>query len=274
MKRIAIIIALVLALAVPSFAAGRIICASTTSTQNSGLFDHILPLFEKATGIEIHVVAVGTGAALEMGKRGDADVLLVHARGLELRMVEEGWFVGRRDVMYNDFVILGPTEDPAGVMSAAGVSEALMRVALAGSPFVSRGDNSGTHMRERALWRASPVPTPSGQWYLEAGQGMSKTIRLAAEKRAYTLSDRGTWLSMADQADTGLAIVFEGDPPLFNQYGAMAVNPERHPGVKYAEAMRFVDWLASAEGQAAIGAYRDSHGHQLFTPNASRQARP
>lgn len=269
MKRIAIAIALVLAFAGTAFPAERIICASTTSTQNSGLFDHILPLFQKATGIEVNVVAVGTGAALKMGQRGDADVLFVHARDLELQMVEEGWFVNRQDVMYNDFVILGPTEDPARVKGASGVVEALTRIAGAKAPFVSRGDNSGTHMRERALWSATSVPAPSGQWYLEAGQGMGKTIRLAAEKRAYTLSDRGTWLSMADQADTGLAIVFEGDPPLFNQYGAMAVNPERHPGVKYADAMRFVDWLVSAEGQAAIGAYRDSHGNPLFTPNAS-----
>ncbi|GAB4388792.1 MAG: extracellular solute-binding protein [Thermodesulfovibrionales bacterium] len=247
--------------------AERIICASTTSTQNSGLFEYLLPIFQEKTGIEVQVVAVGTGAALEIGKRGDADVVFVHARDLELQMVREGHFVGRRDVMYNDFVIIGPKDDPLGLKSSAQAAEAFRKIAEAPHPFVSRGDDSGTHRKELALWKAAGVQ-PSGDWYMEVGQGMAKTQRIAAEKRAYTLTDRGTWLSRKDELD--MAIAFEGDPAMFNQYGAMAVNPERHAHVKYKEAMVFINWLVSPEGQKAIGDFKDQNGNSLFVPNASK----
>jgi tungstate transport system substrate-binding protein len=248
----------------PAFAE-RIICASTTSTQNSGLFEYLLPLFEKKTGIEVQVVAVGTGAALEIGKRGDADVVLVHAKGLELELVKEGYFADRRDVMYNDFVIIGPRGDPLGLRGAKSAAQAFRKIADASFPFVSRGDSSGTHKKELSLWEAAGIK-PGGDWYMEVGQGMAKTQRIANEKRAYTLTDRGTWLSKTEELD--MAIAFEGDPALFNQYGVMAVNPERHGHVKHKEALAFITWLVSGEGQKAIGAYTDSRGNKLFTPNA------
>lgn len=242
-------------------------CASTTSTQNSGLFDYILPLFEKKTGIKVNVVAVGTGAAFEIGKRGDADVLLVHAKDDELKLVAEGWFVNRHDVMYNDFVIVGPPSDPAGLKGMKSAASALKAISEKGSPFASRGDNSGTHKKEKALWKAAGVE-PAGQWYMEVGQGMAKTLRIAAEKRAYSLTDRGTYLSMKDKESLDLDVLLEGDPALFNQYGVMAVNPEKYPHVKYKEAMEFVNWLISKEGQEAIASFKDASGNQLFYPNA------
>ena len=248
-------------------AQNEIICASTTSTENSGLFGHILPLFEKKSGIKVKVVARGTGAAIEMGKRGDADVAFVHAKEQELKAVEEGFFVNRHDVMYNDFVIIGPADDPAKIKGMNSAAEALKKIA-ATSSFVSRGDNSGTHTKELSLWKKVGVEPKGQKWYLEVGQGMEKTQRIAHEKRAYTLTDRGTWLATKDKDKLEMIIVFEGDPVLFNQYGVMAVNPEKFKHVKYKEALEFVNWLISKEGQQAIASFKDALGNQLFYPNA------
>jgi len=243
----------------------RLRMASTTSTQNSGLFERVLPLFEKRTGITVDVVAVGTGAAIEIGKRGDADVVFVHAKEQELRAVEEGSFVDRHDVMYNDFVVVGPLSDPAKVKSAKTAVDAFKAIAGSGAPFVSRGDRSGTHSKELSLWKKAAVDLAGRSWYREVGQGMEKTQRIADEMRAYTLTDRGTWLATKDKLD--LIVVLEGDPFLFNQYGVMAVNPVKHTSVKYKEAMSFVNWIISKEGQEAIGAFTDKNGNALFLPN-------
>jgi tungstate transport system substrate-binding protein len=244
----------------------RIRCASTTSTQNSGLLDYLLPLFEKKTGIKVDVVAVGTGASIEIGKRGDCDVVLVHAKELELKAVAEGFFVNRHDVMYNDFVIIGPSNDPLKIKGSKNAQEALRKIADGSGPFVSRGDKSGTHTMELGLWKQIGLDPKGKPWYLEVGQGMEKTQRIADEKKGYTLTDRGTWLATKDKLD--MVIVLEGDPALFNQYGVMAVNPEKHKHVKYKEAMEFVNWLISKEGQQAIGAFKDKFGNVLFFPNA------
>jgi tungstate transport system substrate-binding protein len=246
----------------------RIKCASTTSTQNSGLFDYLLPIFAKKTGIQVDVVAVGTGAAIEIGKRGDADVVFVHAKPLEMKAVAEGYFVNRHDVMYNDFVIIGPPDDPAKIKGLKSAAEAFKKIAASGSPFVSRGDKSGTNIKELAVWKAAGIDPKGQKWYLEAGQGMEKTQRVANEKRAYTLSDRGTWLATKDKDKLDMQVVLEGDPVLFNQYGVMAVNPEKHKTVKNKEAMVFINWLISPEGQEAIASYKDKHGNKLFVPNA------
>ena len=246
----------------------RIRCASTTSTQNSGLFDYLLPLFEKKTGIKVDVVAVGTGAALEIGKRGDADVVMVHARELELKAVQEGWFVHRHDLMYNDFVIIGPVDDPVKIKGMTSAAAAFRKIAEKGGKFVSRGDKSGTHTMELAIWKKAGVDPQGQKWYLEAGQGMEKTQRLANEKQAYTLTDRGTWLATKDKDKLDMAVVLEGDPVLFNQYGVMAVNPEKYKHAQYQEAMQFINWLISPEGQQAIGAFKDKNGNQLYIPNA------
>ncbi len=245
----------------------RIRCASTTSTQNSGFFEHILPIFEKKTGIKVDVVAVGTGAAIEMGKRGDADLAFVHAKDQELKAVEEGLFVNRCDVMYNDFVIIGPSSDPAKIKGIKSTEEAFKRISES-SKFVSRGDNSGTHTKELSIWKTAGIEPKGQKWYLEVGQGMEKTQRIANEKMAYTLTDRGTWLGTKDRDKLDMIIIFEGDPLLFNQYGVMAVNPEKHKHVKYKEAMEFINWLISKEGQQAIASFRDKNGNQLFIPNA------
>lgn len=248
----------------------RIRCASTTSTQNSGLFDYILPIFEKKTGIKVDVVAVGTGAAIEIGKRGDADVVFVHAKEQELKAVNEGYFVDRHDVMYNDFVIIGPNDDTANIKGLKSTAEAFKKIAES-SQFVSRGDKSGTHTKELSIWKKIGIDPKSGKWflwYLEVGQGMEKTQRIANEKRAYTLTDRGTWLATKDKDKLDMIIVVEGDPALFNQYGVMAVNPIRHKHVNYKEAMEFISWLISKEGQQAIASVRDKNGNQLFIPNA------
>ena len=246
----------------------EIICASTTSTENSGLFAYILPVFEKKTGIKVKVVARGTGAAIEMGKRGDADVAFVHAKEQELKAVEEGYFVNRHDVMYNDFVIIGPPDDPAKIKGVKSASDAFRTIADSGIPFVSRGDNSGTHTKELSIWKKAGMEPKGTKWYLEVGQGMEKTQRIANEKRAYTLTDRGTWLATKDKDKLEMTILLEGDPLLFNQYGVMAVNPEKHKHAKYKEAMEFVNWLISKEGQAAIASFKDKNGNQLFIPNA------
>jgi tungstate transport system substrate-binding protein len=264
-----LVLTLVLAVTnVSAFAAEKeILCASTTSTENSGLFGYILPIFEKKTGIKVKVVARGTGAAIEMGKRGDADVAFVHAKEQELKAVEEGFFVNRHEVMYNDFVVIGPNDDPAKIKGIKSAAEAFKKIS-GSSSFVSRGDNSGTHTKELSIWKKL-VMEPKGQkWYLEVGQGMEKTQRIANEKRAYTLTDRGTWLATKDKDKLDMVIVLEGDPVLFNQYGVMAVNPEKHKHVKYKEAMEFVDWLISKEGQQAIASFKDNNGNQLFIPNA------
>ncbi len=246
----------------------RIRMASTTSTQNSGLFEYLLPLFEKKTSIKIDVVAVGTGASIEIGKRGDADVVFVHAKEQELKAVEEGYFVNRHDVMYNDFVIIGPSNDPAKIKGMKSAVDAFKTIAASGSSFVSRGDKSGTNTKELALWKKAGIEPTSQKWYLEVGQGMEKTQRVADEKRAYTLTDRGTWLATKDKDKLDMIIVLEGDPVLFNQYGVMAVNPEKNKGVKYKEAMEFVNWIISKDGQAAVAAFKDKNGNPLFIPNA------
>ena len=237
--------------------------ASTTSTANSGLFDSILPMFTTTSGIAVRVVAVGTGAALKLGERGDVDVVLVHARAAEDRFMEAGFGVARRDVMVNDFVIVGPQSDPAAISGMTDAPGALSRIAAARAAFVSRGDDSGTHKAERRLWE---TPPPDGaEWYREAGAGMGATLNTARAMDAYTLVDRGTWLSFANRGD--LVALVEGDPRLFNPYGVMLVNPARHPHVKEADGMLFIDWLTGAEGQAAIGAFT-INGERLFTPSA------
>jgi tungstate transport system substrate-binding protein len=243
--------------------------ASTTSTEQSGLFGHILPLFTREAGIAVRVVAVGTGQALDIGRRGDADVVFVHDRAAEERFAREGFGGPRRHVMYNDFVIAGPASDPAGVRGGRDSAEALRRIAAAGAPFVSRGDRSGTHAAELRLWEAAGVdPTAGrGRWYREVGQGMGPALNTAAAMNAHVLTDRGTWLAFRNRQD--LVLAAEGDPRLFNQYGVMAVNPERHPHVKAADARRFVEWLVSAAGQEAIAGYK-INGEQLFFPNAAR----
>jgi tungstate transport system substrate-binding protein len=246
--------------------AGSIICASTTSTENSGLFGHILPMFEKDTGIEVKVVARGTGAALEMGRRGDADVVFVHAKEQELEAVAEGFFVDRHDVMYNDFVIIGPPDDPASIKGLTSAVDAFKKIAGHQTVFVSRGDQSGTHTKELAIWKHTGINPAGRKWYLEVGQGMEKTQRIGNEKRAYVLTDRGTWLATKDQLE--MEILMEGDPVLFNQYGIMAVNPEKHSHVKYEQAMTFINWMISGTGQAAIDGFRDKLGNSLFIPNA------
>ena len=261
-----------IALAVPgarSAAAERfIVLASTTSTANSGLFDHILPQFTARTGIAVRVVAVGTGAALRLGERGDADVVLVHDRAAEERFVAAGFGVARVPVMYNDFVIVGPAGDPAAARPAPDAPAALGAIARAAAPFVSRGDDSGTHKAELRLWKAAGIDPRegSGRWYFETGSGMGATLNTAAAKGAYTLADRGTWLSFGNRG--GLEIVLEGDPRLFNPYGAILVSRERHPHVRAGDGQAFIDWLASADGQRAIAGFRLG-GAQLFIPNAA-----
>jgi len=246
----------------------RIRCASTTSTQNSGLFEYLLPLFEKKTGIKIDVVAVGTGAAIEIGKRGDADFVFVHAREQEMKAVEEGFFVNRHDVMYNDFVVIGPSNDPARIKGMKSALDAFKKIAESNTTFVSRGDKSGTNTKELSIWKKAGIDPAGKKWYLEVGQGMEKTQRIADEKRANTLTDRGTWLATKDKDKLDMVVVLEGDPTLFNQYGVMAVNPEKFKTVKYKEAMEFVNWIISKEGQDTIAAFKDKNGNQLFIPNA------
>ncbi len=246
--------------------------ASTTSTENSGLFDHLLPRFTEATGITVRVVAVGTGQALRIARNGDADVLLVHHRASEEAFVAAGFGLRRYDVMANDFVLLGPRADPAGVRGRTDAARALAQIAGAGAPFASRGDDSGTHKKERDLWAAAGLDPAaldsagaSGAWYRETGSGMGATLNAAAAMGAYALSDRATWLAFQNKGD--LAVLVEGDERLFNPYGAILVSPARHPHVHAREGQAFIDWLVSAEGQAAIAAYR-LDGRQLFFPNA------
>ena len=263
-----LLISLVLTFSGLAASAVELILASTTSTDNSGLFEYLLPVFEKKTGIRVKVVAQGTGAALEMAKRGDADAVFVHAKDVEMEAVRQGYFVDRHDVMYNDFVLIGPYEDPARIQGVRSITEAFRRISRNSCLFVSRGDNSGTHMRERLIWAKAGIYPEGNGWYLQVGQGMEKTQRIAHEKQAYTLTDRGTWLAAKDKDRLEMAILSEGDPLLFNQYGVMAVNPSRHAHAKYTQAKAFIEWVISVEGQSAIGSYRDSGGNQLFIPNA------
>jgi tungstate transport system substrate-binding protein len=248
-----------------------IIVQSTTSTQNSGLFDHILPIFTKKTGIEVRVVAVGTGQALKNAANGDGDVVLVHSKPDEEKFVADGWGVKRYDVMYNDFIIVGPAADPAKIAGLEDAAASLKKIADAEAPFASRADESGTHKAELKLWQDAGVdPKPSsGKWYLETGSGMGATLNTAVGKQAYALTDRGTWLSFANKDD--FKILVEGDPKLFNQYGVILVNPAKHPNVKEKEGQAFIDWLTSPEGQAVIANYRID-GEQLFFPNARPQS--
>lgn len=263
------ILALGLILALPVAAQERsITIASTTSTEQSGLFGHILPVFTRETGIAVRVVALGTGQALDVARRGDADVVFVHDRAAEERFVAEGFGGPRRHVMFNDFILIGPTNDPAHI-AGTDVSAALRRIAEARAPFISRGDRSGTHAAELRLWQQAGIdPTAGrGQWYREVGQGMGPALNTAAAQNAYLMADRGTWLSFRNRQD--LKILVEGDTRLFNQYGVMLVNPQRHPHVKAADGQRFIDWIVSPAGQAAIASYR-INGEQLFFPNATQ----
>ena len=246
--------------------------ASTTSTEQSGLFGHLLPAFTSKTGIQVKVVALGTGQALDVGRRGDADVVFVHDKAAEERFVAEGFGAKRQDVMYNDFVVVGPKGDPAKAVGGD-VLDGLRRIAAAKAPFISRGDRSGTHAAELRYWREAglDIGAIKGDWYKEIGQGMGPALNAASAGNAYVLTDRGTWLSFKNRGD--LAILVEGDRKLFNQYGVMLVSPAKHPHVKTAEGQAFIDWLASPEGQAAIAGYRIG-GEQLFFPNAApEQAR-
>jgi len=245
-----------------------IVVASTTSTQDSGLFGHILPLFEKKTGINVRVIAQGTGQALDTGCRGDADVLFVHARAQEMKFVADGYAVKRYPVMYNDFVLIGPKSDPAGINGTRDIVAALKTIKAKGAPFISRGDRSGTHTAELDLWKIAGIDIAKdhGPWYKSIGQGMGAALNTASAAEAYVLADRGTWLSFKNRGP--LVIAVEGDNRLFNQYGAMLVNPQKHPHVKKELGQAFIDWLISAEGQKAIADYKIG-GQQLFFPNAN-----
>ena len=245
--------------------------SSTTSTEQSGLFKHLLPLFEKDTGITVKVVAVGTGQALDIGRRGDADVVFVHDRAAEEKFVADGFGVERKPVMYNDFVLIGPKSDPAGVVGNKEIVPALKKIAETKSPFVSRGDRSGTHAAELRFWKQAGVDPAqgSGQWYRETGSGMGPSLNSASAMNAYILADRGTWLSFKNRGE--LTIAVQGDKRLFNQYGVMLVNPEKHPHVKQKAGQAFIDWLVSPKGQDAIDAYKID-GEQLFFANAGTNA--
>lgn len=255
--------------AAPAVAQNFITVASTTSTEQSGLFKHILPIFKARSGIEVRVVALGTGQALDMGRRGDADVVFVHAKAAEDKFVAEGDGVKRYPVMYNDFVVIGPKNDPAKIAGGKDVTEAFKKIKAANAPFVSRSDKSGTHMAELKLWQVTGInlDAEKGAWYRETGQGMGPALNTAASMNAYLLADRGTWLSFKNRGD--LAVLVQGDKRLFNQYGVILVNPNKHPHVKVQQAQAFIQWLVSAEGQKAIADYKIG-GEQLFYPNAGQ----
>jgi tungstate transport system substrate-binding protein len=265
-----VLLTAVLALSLGNAALGEdksIVVASTTSTQDSGLFGHILPLFTAKTGIDVKVVAQGTGQALDTGRRGDADVVFVHAKEQEEKFLAEGFGVKRFPVMYNDFILVGPKSDPAGIVGTKDIVAALEAIKGKQIPFISRGDRSGAHQAELKLWKIAGIDIAKdrGPWYREIGQGMGATLNNAAATKAYTISDRGTWISFKNKAD--LVVVVEGDKRLFNQYGVMLVNPAKHPHVKKGLGQKFVDWLVSPEGQKAIADYKID-GQQLFFPNA------
>jgi tungstate transport system substrate-binding protein len=245
-----------------------IVVASTTSTQDSGLFGHILPMFKAKTGIDVKVVAQGTGQALDTARRGDADVVFVHAKAAEEKFLAEGFGVKRYPVMYNDFVLIGPKADPAGIKGSKDIVAALGAIKAKGADFISRGDKSGTHQAELNLWKVAglDIARDKGPWYKEIGQGMGAALNTASASNAYVLADRATWLSFKNRGDLGIAV--EGDKRLFNQYGVMLVNPEKHPSVKKDFGQQFIDWLVSSEGQKAIAEYK-INGEQLFYPNAN-----
>ncbi len=266
-----LIIAATASLAFAGHAAAQdksIVVASTTSTQDSGLFSHILPMFKAKTGIDVKVVAQGTGQALDTARRGDADVVFVHAKPAEEKFLSEGFGVKRYPVMYNDFVLIGPKADPAGIKSSKDIVAALGAIKAKGADFISRGDKSGTHQAEINLWKVAGVDIgkDKGPWYKEIGQGMGAALNTASASNAYVLADRGTWLAFKNRGE--LDIVVEGDNRLFNQYGVILVNPEKHANVKKVEGQAFIDWLVSPEGQKAIADYK-INGHQLFFDNAS-----
>jgi len=259
----------ILAVSAPSLAQDKsITVASTTSTENSGLFKYLLPIFKEKTGIDVKVVALGTGQALDVGRRGDADVVFVHAKPLEEKFVAEGNGVARYEVMYNDFVVIGPKSDPAKIAGSKDAVAAFKKIADAKAPFASRGDKSGTYVKEMQLWKEAGIDpeTGKGSWYRSLGQGMGATLNTASGMNAYTLSDRGTWISFKNRGD--LEIVTQGDKRLFNQYGVMLVNPAKHPNVKKELGQQFIDWLVSPEGQKTIAAYKID-GQELFFPNAT-----
>jgi tungstate transport system substrate-binding protein len=268
-RRLLIAVAANLAFGACAFAQDKsIVVASTTSTQDSGLFGHILPLFKAKTGIDVKVVAQGTGQALDTARRGDADVVFVHARPAEEKFLAEGFGVKRYPVMYNDFIVIGPKSDPAGIKGSKDIVAALGAIKARGADFISRGDKSGTHQAELNLWKAAAVDIAKdrGPWYKEIGQGMGAALNTASASNAYVLADRGTWLSFKNRGE--LAIAVEGDKRLFNQYGVMLVNPAKHPSVRKDLGQQFIDWLVSSEGQKAIASYK-INGEQLFYPNAS-----
>jgi tungstate transport system substrate-binding protein len=265
-RRLLLSVALLAAL--PALAQEKfIVVASTTSTEQSGLFGYLLPVFQKKTGIQVRVVALGTGQALDLARRGDADVVFVHARSAEEKFLAEGHGVQRFEVMYNDFVLIGPKADPAKVAGGKDILEGLKKIKAASAPFVSRGDRSGTHIAELDLWKLAgiDIATDKGPWYRDTGQGMGPALNTAAAMNAYILADRGTWISFKNRGE--LAIAVEGDKRLFNQYGVMLVNPAKHPSVKKDLGQSFVDWVISPEGQKAIAEYKIG-GEQLFFPNA------
>ena len=267
-RRLFVCLAALLVFAAPAFAQEKsIVVASTTSTQDSGLFDHILPLFKAKTGIDVKVISQGTGQALDTGRRGDADVVFVHARPQEEKFVAEGFGVKRLPVMYNDFILVGPKSDPAGV-KGKDIVTTLKAIEAKGAPFVTRGDRSGTHAAELALWIVAGIDIGAarGAWYREAGQGTTSALDAARAANAYVLLDRGSWISFRDRGD--LDIVVEGDNKLFNQYGVILVNPQKHPNVKKDLGQQFIDWVTGPEGQQAIGAYK-IEGQQLFFANAT-----
>lgn len=243
--------------------------SSTTSTDNSGLLDYLIPKFKDKTGINVRVIAVGTGRALQLGERGDADVVLVHHKASEEIFVENGFGIERRDVMYNDYVIVGPKKDPAQIKQVKAAAKAFQNISQNKVPFVSRGDDSGTHKKELEIWTLTGINIDqySGDWYREAGAGMGATLNIANGMSAYTITDRGTWLSFKNRDE--LTLLFENDPPLFNQYGVILVNPKRHEHIKYKEAKLFSEWLTSNEGQQAIAEFT-LENQQLFFPNASQ----
>ncbi|MBI2194959.1 MAG: substrate-binding domain-containing protein [Planctomycetes bacterium] len=238
--------------------------ATTTSVENSGLLAHLLPHFKRASGLEVKVIAVGTGRALKLGEDGEVDLLLVHSPEAEKEFLAQGFGTSRQEIMYNDFVLLGPAADPAKLRSTRTLPEVMARLAMGGSPFISRGDNSGTHHREKGLWAAARIE-PKGDWYLEVGQGMGPALFMASEKQGYVLADRGTFLSL--RARLELEIIFEGGPALLNVYSVILVNPVRHPGIRNEDAQKFMDWILSGEGQKRIGEFT-VEGQQLFHPQS------
>ncbi len=245
-----------------------IVVSSTTSTEQSGLFSYLLPAFEKKTGIQVKVVAVGTGQALDIGRRGDADVVFVHDKPAEEKFVDEGFSTKRNEVMYNDFVLIGPKSDPAKIDGGKDIQAALLKIASAQAPFISRGDKSGTHAAELRYWKSTGVEvSPTANWYKETGSGMGPALNTASAMNGYILSDRATWLTFKNRGD--LVILVQGDPKLFNQYGVMLVNPAKYPQVKKAEGQAFIDWLISKDGQDTIASYKVG-GEQLFFPNAKK----